>query len=486
MSADPDLPELDDPAISREVFDAIVARHAPMVFGVGLRVLHDHHEAEDVVQLTFIELARQPGTVTREHLAGWLHRTAMNVARKILRTQLRRLRREAAKGSMMVATRQHDPGELREEIDAALDGLSAELREAVILHYLEDRDYDECALISGCSEGAIRKRAQRGLHRLRDQLADRGIMCGLDGLAAFLTAESAVRAIVPTGLIERLSQNLPNLAREPATTTTRKALTQEALRTKSVGIIAATAVVVGTLGLVVAGGPAKRWAAAALTGKASADSDRPTPGWSAADRRDFVALSLTEAASIACTEPIFRGTPNQRIDGLIPPYWGEFEARGIPFRVDEPGTSVERNLIALHGPNGDLTRQMPRSAVVACGLPAKAIHLLSGVCGWGFPVGFPRNRGKTVSMIVRLKYDDGMVEDHPLLNGVHFVDWFTLDDVPGSQRALVLKGGHQMRHLAIVPERTNSIAQIEFIKGYDRTAPVVMAVTVERAKSERR
>jgi hypothetical protein len=33
--------------------------------------------------------------------------------------------------------------------------------------------------------------------------------------------------------------------------------------------------------------------------------------------------------------------------------------------------------------------------------------------------------------------------------------------------------------LAIIPQRTESIEKIEFIKGPDQTAPVIMAVTLE-------
>ncbi len=36
-----------------------------------------------------------------------------------------------------------------------------------------------------------------------------------------------------------------------------------------------------------------------------------------------------------------------------------------------------------------------------------------------------------------------------------------------------------MRYLAIYPKRRSAIGKIEFVKGEDHTAPIVMAVTVE-------
>jgi hypothetical protein len=386
----------------------------------------------------------------------------------------------------MVTTRKDDPSELREEIDAALDRLSLDLREAVILHYLEDRDYAESARISGCSEAALRKRAQRGLHRLRDLLADRGIVCSLDVLTLFLVGESAVKAVVPAGLLGNVARNCELFPRVQVTVPAPRTAIADVLRTKTMVLTTAAVVMGGALGFVTVREMTRWWRAAVPVFGTSSAQDQPVAGWTSTARTRFRALSLKKAATIASSQPIFRGNAAQHLDGLILPFWGEFTTLGIPFHVDDPQNGAVRNTIVLYGPRGDLTREMPRSVNVPCGAPAKAIHLLSGVSGWGFPEGFPRERGKTVSMLVRLHYVGGIVEDHPLLNGVHFTSWMTLDDVPGSKQALVLKGFHQMRYLAIVPERTEPIQRIEFLKGPDHTAPVVMAVTVEIAGKEGR
>jgi hypothetical protein len=50
--------------------------------------------------------------------------------------------------------------------------------------------------------------------------------------------------------------------------------------------------------------------------------------------------------------------------------------------------------------------------------------------------------------------------------------------VPGSEFAFALRG-QQLRYLAIQPKRSDPIRSIDFVKGRDRTAPVIMAVTVE-------
>ena len=81
-------------------------------------------------------------------------------------------------------------------------------------------------------------------------------------------------------------------------------------------------------------------------------------------------------------------------------------------------------------------------------------------------------------MIVRLHYDDGKTEDHPLRNGEHFADYIRRVDVADSKFAFALRG-QQIRYLAVYPKREETIKQIELVKGTDETAPIVMAVTVE-------
>ena len=132
------------------------------------------------------------------------------------------------------------------------------------------------------------------------------------------------------------------------------------------------------------------------------------------------------------------------------------------------------NVILLYGPEGRIPPKMPKQVAVPCNAPAKAIHLLSGVSGWGYPFG----KKGSVSLIVRLHYEDGKTEDHELKNGIHFADYIRRQDVPDSEFAFGLRG-RQIRYFAIHPERTDKIKEIEFIKGPDDTAPVVMAVTVE-------
>src|SRR5215204_4276828 len=62
-------------------FEVLVWRHGPMVLAVGRRLLRNAHDAEDVLQATFLTLVRKASSIGKgASLAGWLYKVAYRVA----------------------------------------------------------------------------------------------------------------------------------------------------------------------------------------------------------------------------------------------------------------------------------------------------------------------------------------------------------------------------------------------------------------------
>jgi hypothetical protein len=167
-------------------------------------------------------------------------------------------------------------------------------------------------------------------------------------------------------------------------------------------------------------------------------------------------------------------SPDAPAERLIFQDWKPKVFEGIPFHLADPQGDKAPNVVLLYGPQGALPPKMPKSVRLPCNAPAKAIHLLSGVSGWGYPY----SEKGSVSLMVRLHYEDGTSEDHPLVNGEHFADYIRRVDVPGSKFAFALRR-QQIRYLAIAPQRAATLKDIEFIKGPDNTSPIIMSVTLE-------
>ena len=193
-----------------------------------------------------------------------------------------------------------------------------------------------------------------------------------------------------------------------------------------------------------------------------------------AQKGKYLPIPLDKAATIVSTKGMFFDE-SSTVERMIFSNWSPKTFKGIPFQLVDPQGDKVCNVILLHGPQGTKAPTMPKSVTVPCNTAAKAIHLLSGASGWGYQGGAAR---ETVSMIVRLHYEDGKTEDHDLKDGIHFADYIRKVDVPGSEFAFALRG-QQIRYLAVTPKRADLIKEIEFVKGADRTAPIVMAVTVE-------
>ena len=190
-------------------------------------------------------------------------------------------------------------------------------------------------------------------------------------------------------------------------------------------------------------------------------------------RGKFLPLPLAKAATIVSTKGMFN-SEDANVERLIFADWSPKTFAGVPFLLVDPQGDRVPNVIMLHGTAGNIPPKMPKSVTLTCNSPAKAIHLLGGISGWGFPA----SAEGTPTLTVRLHYADGKTEDHVLKNGEHFADYIRRVDVPGSKFAFALRG-QQVRYLAVLPKRADPIATIELVKGNDITSPVVMAITVE-------
>jgi RNA polymerase sigma-70 factor (ECF subfamily) len=67
----------------RVALEALVHRHARLVWTVCLRILPNHQDAEDAFQATFLVLVKKAGSIVpREMVGNWLYGVARRTALK--------------------------------------------------------------------------------------------------------------------------------------------------------------------------------------------------------------------------------------------------------------------------------------------------------------------------------------------------------------------------------------------------------------------
>lgn len=161
-------------------FAELVRRHVDLVYSVALRELNgDAHLAQDATQLVFIDLARKADRLTGHRLlAGWLFNSTRYAAANLVRGVRRRQAREA-KAQLMETMNAPEPADaaewerVRPVLDAALGELNERDREAVLLRFLQNRDYAAIGARLALSDNAARMCVDRALDKLRTVLARR-------------------------------------------------------------------------------------------------------------------------------------------------------------------------------------------------------------------------------------------------------------------------------------------------------------------------
>ncbi|MEP6494947.1 MAG: sigma-70 family RNA polymerase sigma factor, partial [bacterium] len=180
----------------RDAFARIVSATSGVVCAIGLAILRDVAESQDVAQDVFLSAWRDLGKLRNpSSFLPWLRQLTRNRAHHVLRTTRRRERRIALPESkhagatddsrtdaLLAAAVEPSPSVLdrliadeeRDALLAVLAELPHAAREIVILYYREGSSVQQVAELLGLSEAAVKQRLARARARVRDALLVRG------------------------------------------------------------------------------------------------------------------------------------------------------------------------------------------------------------------------------------------------------------------------------------------------------------------------
>jgi RNA polymerase sigma factor (sigma-70 family) len=187
---------------SEEAFAELVRRHVDLVYSSALRqAWGDHHRAQEITQMVFIDLARKAGVLVRHPvLPAWLHRSGHLVALELRRKEGRRQKYERAAAAETPIAAQDGATAVWEEVRPVLDDVLNRLderdRQAILLRYFANRPFGEIGERLRLTENAARMRVERALEKLHALLEKRGIKSSSAALAAALSSQAIAAAPV--------------------------------------------------------------------------------------------------------------------------------------------------------------------------------------------------------------------------------------------------------------------------------------------------
>jgi RNA polymerase sigma-70 factor (ECF subfamily) len=160
----------EEAAAREDLFAALVQRQSRFVFRVAFSVLRDPHDAEEVVQETFLRLYRNSAWMDMRDERAFLARAAWRVAID----RLPKNRPPVAPAGLA----SNEPGPegavlMAEKIAAVhrlIDGLPEALRQPLALSTVDALSSREIAEIMGIAEGTVRTRLWRARQILKQKL----------------------------------------------------------------------------------------------------------------------------------------------------------------------------------------------------------------------------------------------------------------------------------------------------------------------------
>jgi RNA polymerase sigma-70 factor (ECF subfamily) len=176
------IDSLDQPLVSRcldgdeAAWEELVRQHTRQVYGLCFRFTNSAQEAQDLTQDVFLRVFKTIKTFRSAE--GSFHTWLARVTRNLLIDHYRRTRQERVTDSIEeqlpmlqetgVAAAAGRPDqalagrEASEILQATLQKLSPDLREAVILRDLQEMEYREIAEVLDIPEGTVKSRINRG------------------------------------------------------------------------------------------------------------------------------------------------------------------------------------------------------------------------------------------------------------------------------------------------------------------------------------
>ena len=148
--------------MTRETFTDLVLDSEPTLYRVAMSMLRNEKDCEDAVQTAILTAYEKLGTLKQEqYFKTWLVRILINVCNKQLRS--------AAKTTELHDTDiSSDSAKASTAIRMAIESLPVNIRQVVVLYYIEQFAIKEIKQILKIPEGTVKSRLSKGRELMKN------------------------------------------------------------------------------------------------------------------------------------------------------------------------------------------------------------------------------------------------------------------------------------------------------------------------------
>jgi RNA polymerase sigma-70 factor (ECF subfamily) len=150
-------------------FAELVERYQPRLRYYLRKMIRDAHGAEDILQEVWFEVFRAVGRLTDAGaFRAWLYRIAHDRTVRELRKSRPPVKAlDGVDAAQPESAADDFTAEDAGRVHAALDEITTEHREVLVLHYLETMSYEDISAVVGCPLGTVRSRLHHARQALR-------------------------------------------------------------------------------------------------------------------------------------------------------------------------------------------------------------------------------------------------------------------------------------------------------------------------------
>jgi RNA polymerase sigma-70 factor (ECF subfamily) len=163
----------------RSAFADLVEKYRGPIFNLAYRMTGSREDADDLTQETFIRVYQNLRRYDRSRkFFTWLYTISINLIRNHLKKNARDVSHLAANSSSLEHQVQgHESGEgdmLSNDrmirLQQVIRNLPVDLREVIILKFVQDLTFEEVANVTGDSVSAVKMRIYRGLEKMKQMM----------------------------------------------------------------------------------------------------------------------------------------------------------------------------------------------------------------------------------------------------------------------------------------------------------------------------